>query len=66
MFHPVAHYAALAVTRANDLRHDLKMTRIAARGGLTLNELRALRKPEKEAFISKYRDTPENKVEAAE
>ena len=51
-----AYRAQRASTIASDARHDEAMTRVAARGGLTLEQMRALTYKKKDAFIFTYRD----------
>lgn len=46
----------LAATRAADARHDEAMTRVAARGGLTLQQMRSLSGKKKDEFIFANRD----------
>jgi hypothetical protein len=64
--HPKSHYAALAKVRAADAAHTEVMERICARGGLSLELLRSMKMREKDAFITQYRDRPENMKVAAE
>ncbi len=51
-----AYNAQRAAIVAAGKRHDEAMTRIAERGGLTLEQMRALSYKKKDAFISYYRD----------
>jgi len=46
----------LARTRDADAAHLVQMTRIAARGGLSLDALRRMPEHQKEAFMAKHRD----------
>jgi len=46
----------LAHTRAADAQHLIQMTRIAARGGLSLDAFRKMPEHQKEAFMAKHRD----------
>jgi len=48
--------AALALSRQNDAQHTAIMTRIAERGGITLDKLRKMCKTDMESFIERYRD----------
>lgn len=45
---------ALAKTRKNDEQHDAKMSIIANRGGITLDELMAMSMHDKGVFITKF------------
>lgn len=54
---PDASYKAkLSAVREADRKNDEEMTAIAARGGLTLEEMRKLPKREKDAFIFQHRN----------
>lgn len=46
----------LEEVREADAAHTEVMERVAARGGITLEELRHMSMPQKDAFISKHRD----------
>lgn len=51
-----AYNVQRAATIAAGKRHDEAMTRVAARGGLTLEQMRALPYKKKDEFISYWRD----------
>lgn len=51
-----SYVAKLKAVREADKKHDEKMTEIAARGGITLEQLRGKSKHDKAAFFAKYGD----------
>ena len=46
--------ARLKQVRENDQKHDEDITEIAKRGGKTLDQVRAMSKYEKDAFITRF------------
>lgn len=48
--------ARMKQVKQNGIEHDERMTAVAARGGLTLEQMRALPGVAKDEFIFKYRD----------